>query len=140
MPKRIATLALFITTALASMIGVKGQQPTVLSQVNEASPPATMSSAELTELGDPFFRFVLSGIPLPDTLTAIEQRLTTGSEGQQTFVVSEQIASVEPGQRRMVLAFTGSHAGKPLTGNVMLSVFFDSNSFDEARSPIEVVA
>ena len=96
---------------------------------------------ERNNLGDPFFEIVLKNHADVVDLKGIETLLQPDPLRRRMFVVDENIARPDRMQsRRAVLDFLGRHAPTNivLDGNVMLSVFFNSESFPDSTSEIEV--
>ena len=106
-----------------------------LKQPREGEPAQILSSSEREQLGDPFFVLVLKDNADAKDLARIEELIQPNLKERQTFVVDEEIANLALNQaRRSVITFTGSNKGEVLTANVMLSVFFGSNTFPQPPS------
>lgn len=118
-------------------VALAAQQGLVFQQLRDRDRPEPLKTA--VGLDDPFFKLVLAK-GSPKTLTAIEEAIQPDARSRVMFVVSERLAETKDGMRRAVIAFRGSNAGVTLTGNVFLSVFFNSSGFDEDVEAVEVVA
>lgn len=118
-------------------VALAAQQGLVLQQLRDRDRPEPLTTGVRPD--DPFFNLVLAK-GSPKTLTAIEEAIQPDARSRVMFVVSERLAESKDGVRRAVIAFRGSNAGIPLTGNVFLSVFFNSSGFDEDVEAVEVVA
>ena len=102
-------------------------------QPTNASVPAPVPQGILDTISDPVFSIVIRADPQPRTPAAVINAMLEGGQSDfQSFVVGEQIGRPETSTpdcgsslRRMVIAFTGSHApsGTVLEGNVFLSLF-----------------
>lgn len=130
------SVLLTAASILGFAIAEASLQSTLVKQARDGGPVQQMSASELSDLGDPFFRLVLQGNPLPVQLDAIE-KLLVGTQGQRhLFVVSEELqdpASGPGASRRAVIAFSGSTSLNGqlvrLDPNVMLSVSFGDQAF-----------
>ncbi|KAF3885126.1 MULTISPECIES: hypothetical protein [Nostocales] len=114
--------------------------PLGLEQRQEGANVQPVASSTLSSLGDPLFNLVLKEHADVTNLAEIEN-LIKGQQGQErTFVVDETIVdskptvSGQPASRRAVLTFTGNNQGQRLDRNVMLSVFFNSETFPDVQS------
>jgi hypothetical protein len=109
-----------------------------MRQARDGNPAENLSSAEMNSLADPLFELVLKQNAHVTNLVELEQLIQPSPDDCHTFVVDERIADPTRGQsRRTVLTFTGSNKGQILSPNVMLSVFFDSESFSDTPTDIE---
>ena len=120
---RFSALALVLAFTTLSAQSIK-------KQVRDGAPQLAMTSTELSVLGDPLFRLVLKTKPNEIRFDEVV-RLLKGTTGgtEHFFVVDEKIIDPAIGQsRRAVIGFKGSNQGLVLVTNVMLSVFFDSNT------------
>ena len=145
---RVITVA-----AVAALVGgplaipaAWGQPAQLLFQENERDAPRALSEAERAKLGDPLFALVLRDHPEAMTLSEIQALLQPNENRRRVkvFVVDERLADPgpnagdgHPASRRSVLSYEGVTNGVPLTGNVMLSLFFDSQGFPDAPGAIE---
>lgn len=123
--------ALMIFMALANPVRA-GQLS--LRQERDGASPRALSTEELASLQDPFFRFVLREHAEESNLARIEELIQPDADHRHVFIVDERIADPSRGQsRRSVIAFSGRNPDSPeeLTGNVMLSVFFNSDQFPD---------
>lgn len=131
--------------ALGLANAVHAQQ--LLHQPTDSSAPSAMPSDVLDRIDDPFFNLVIQASPQPKTLPDLINALLAGggSANFQSFVVGEQIGRAETSNecglsaRRMVIAFTGTHApsGTVINENIFLSFFIVPNG---PVGPIEVVS
>jgi len=138
MCKAKSLLVLILTLMVIRSFALAQPQPVLLKQVKDNGPAEKMSPTELTLLGDPLFNLVLKENPALTNLAKIEDLIQPDPNQRSTFVVDENIADPRRGQqRRSVLTFAGSNRGETLDGNVMLSVFFDSESFSDTPNVIE---
>src|SRR5215510_9884091 len=131
-------LVLILTLMVTQSFALAQPQPGLLKQVKDNGPAEKLSATELGLLGDPLFNLVFKDNPGLTNLSKIEDLIQPDPNQRSTFVVDENIADPGRGQqRRSVLTFAGSNRGEPLDGNVMLSVFFNSESFSDTPNAIE---
>jgi len=119
----------------------RADQALQLKQSRDNASAELLSTAELEALGDPFFEIVLRNHADVASLSDIENLLQPAQEKRRLFVVDENIANPARGQsRRAVIAFKGTSPNTDivLDGNVMISVFFDSERFPDQLPAIEV--
>lgn len=136
--RRLASTAILYVLALAPLRASGEEATLLLKQARDGLPAENLTAAEFAQLGDPFFSLVLRQNADALTLTEIERRIQPDVTKRRTFVVHERILDPSKGQpRRAVLAYEGSNAGEVLTGNVALSVFFDSNGVKDRPPFVE---
>lgn len=137
LPKWSAALSVLLMAMSA-----QGAQTLSLKQRINNQPAELMSTAELSNLADPFFNIVLKNKADVVSLSGIENLIQPDASKRKVFVVSESLADPTPGQsRRSVIAFTGTNpvTNDVLDGNIMISVFFNSETFPDQPSAIEVL-
>lgn len=136
-------VSLFIFLGIPAGIQSAWAQATpsfILEQERDGAPARVMPPEDVAELNDPLFNLVLREQPGVSTLTELEGLLVGESGQEQTFVVSEEIESEDPGTptrpatRRAVLTFSGENQGEVLDRNVMLSVAFNANEFPDVQN------
>ena len=126
----LVTLA-FIVSVLAAGGTVYGQGSITQAQDKDRDSPRLLTQNEKDVLGDPLFNLVLRDHADETLLAAIQNLIQPDAAKRQIFAVHEHIGTdlFRDLGRRAVIAFTGEHNGESLTGNVMLSVFFGSQTF-----------
>ncbi len=140
-----AGLGLLAIIALIAPEGVaQGPSSSILKQDRDDAPAQSLTAAERATLGDPLFDLVLKEHGDLTNLAQLEDLIQPDPTKRQTFVVDENIADPrrevapqQPQTRRCVLTFTGTNKGHVLSPNVMLSVFFDSQTFTDTPNDIE---
>jgi hypothetical protein len=124
----IRATALGICLVVIGTSSATGQNLT--KQIRDSDVPISMSSSELSELGDPFFLLVLKDHINTFSLDEIEKLIQPDESKRQLFVVSERAGDLNSSSAfRAVLAFQGSVGGIALSPNVMLSVVFTKDAF-----------
>ena len=143
MSQKMNTMSRF--TCLSILVLVYLQQSQLAAQngplpVAGGKPISSMTSAERSDLGDPFFDLVLKSNPNVSSISQIEDLIQPDRNRRRVFVVSEDIINPNRNQsRRSVISFTGFRGGHALDNNVMLSVFFGSDQFPDRPGRIEAL-
>lgn len=138
MGKHIMHATIFAILFFSLPAAASAQQ--FLHQPTDSASPVPIPASIRAELHDPFFKIVID--PRPDALSLkkVIDVLTEGGSSFTSFVVGEQIGRPETviahtnprcgnqSIRRMVLSFSGTHAGTglPLDSNIFISVFMTS--------------
>ncbi len=133
--QRVLVVCLIVCLTFSSMPEAWAQvQPQLLKQATDTSAAESMTAEEIAGLNDPFFNLLLKDHLDTQTVNGISQRLRP--DRQETFVVHERIVDNSPtvgggspASRRSIITFDGNTDGEELNRNVMLSVFFNSESF-----------
>ncbi|MGH8580632.1 MAG: hypothetical protein ACREVK_11105 [Gammaproteobacteria bacterium] len=139
--QRISASCLIVCVLVGTTAAtVHADEPLRLKQQRDNAPADLLSTAEFEAMNDPFFNIVLKSRADITSLKDVETLLQPIQTQRRLFVVDENIANPSIGQsRRAVIAFKGTNAqtNDVLDSNVMLSVFFTSDSFPDAPSSIE---
>lgn len=135
----LRSFILLLPAAAAFCLAAPAQAQTPVPLDNPAS-----ASVQALDLGDPFFKLVISASPQPTRLADVEAALQPNAAQRQRFVVDESIKSSAPGVRRSVVSFRGNTTGPTgetvvVDSNVMLSVFFSPGTFPQTENGTEAL-